>query len=67
MFTAMIVGCSLEMGNCRVMAFPQPLPTLEVCLERLAIGYTQAVENGWTVMGYTCYHWDTDKDLKDLI
>ena len=66
MFSAIILGCSLEMGNCRVMAFPQPLPTLEACLESLAAGYTSAEENGWTVIGYTCYDFATDKDPKDL-
>jgi len=66
MFTALILGCSLETESCRVMAFPAPIPTLELCLESLSIGYTKAEQNGWTVLEYTCYHWDTKEDLSDM-
>jgi hypothetical protein len=68
-FSAIILGCIIETQTptCQVMAFPSPLPTIDVCLESLSAGMRLAESNGWTVVGYTCYNWNDGRDLKDLL
>lgn len=60
------MGIGVE-KQCFSVTAPQILYTTEECLISLSNGIAEFEFLGWTVVGYTCYNWDTQKTLEEFI
>jgi hypothetical protein len=69
MITAILLICTGIGAErfCTSVTSPEILYTTEECLISLSNGTTEAEFLGWTVVGYTCYNWDTQRTLDQFI